>query len=111
MADTIASGAPAPSPHDYRFAGIGFQNWCPDDAPPVLVNPLATVHAKVAWCWGEMHQIDDLANVLCTSENDDLARIGNVLVHKAMGLIAMLEHLAEYTNPRNTTTEARKEQA
>lgn len=99
MADTLPTGAHAPRTLDFRFAGYGYQNWCPDEAPPLLVNQAATVHAKLAWCWGEMNQIDDLAQVMCTSANEDLARIGNLLVNKAMGLIAMLEHVAIATKP------------
>jgi len=82
---------------DYRFAGYGFQNWCSEGVPPVMVNPAATTHAKLAWCWGEMRQIDDLASVLCTSQHDELAIIGNILANKSMALIAMLEHMAAIT--------------
>ncbi len=82
---------------DYRFAGFGYQNWCVDGAPPVIVNPAATLHAKLAWCWGEMRMIDDLASLLCTSENVELSQVGNLLVHKAMAITAMLEHLADTT--------------
>lgn len=90
---------------DYRVAGYGFQNWCPEGAPPVVVNRAATLHAKLARCWGEVKQIDDLACVMCSSNDEDLARIGNLLVHKSIALIAMLEHVAETTNPgRNLTT-------
>lgn len=84
---------------DCRFAGYGFQNWFAYGEPPVVANPAATLHSKLSWCWGEMKQIDDLASVLCTSENEDLARIGNLLLHKAVPLIAMLEHVAENTAP------------
>ena len=89
---------------DHRFAGYGFQNWCPEGAPPVIVNRAATVHAKLAWCWGEVKQIDDLASVLCTNKDEELARIGNLLVHKSMALIAMLEHVAESTMPGRSWT-------
>ena len=97
MADTLASGAPAPSSLDYRFAGYGYQNWCHGVAPPVTVNPAAPLHAKLAWCWGEMHQIDELASVLCTSQHNELASVGNLLANKAIALIAMLEHMAAIT--------------
>jgi len=84
---------------DYRFAGYGFQNWCAEGVPPVIVNRAATVHAKLAWCWGEVKQIEDLASVLCTNKDEELARIGNLLVYKSMALIAMLEHVADTTMP------------
>lgn len=93
---------------DFRFAGYGYQNWRMDGAPPVVANPAATMHAKLAWCWGEMKQIDDLAIVMCTSENKHLASVGNMLVHKAMGLIAMLEHLAEATQPEGRNANSTK---
>ena len=81
----------------YRFAGYSFQNWGYEGAPPIVVNPAATTHAKLAWCWGEMTQIETMASVLCASENPDVASVGNFLVNKSVSLIAMLEHLADVT--------------
>ncbi len=99
MADENVRDGVSAEKLDYRFAGFGYQNWHIDGEPPVVLNRAATLHAKLAWCWGEVSQIDHMASVLCTSDHQELASIGNLLSHKALALTAMLEHLALTTKP------------
>lgn len=93
-------GAAAPDtlkPLDSRFAGYGFQNWSMNDEPPILVNPKARLHSKLAWCWGEANQIEELAFTLSTHADHQIRSIGNLLLSRVMPLQAMLDHLAENT--------------
>jgi len=91
-----AESQPAPD-LDFRFSGFGYQNWGIDGEPPIMVNPKASLHHKLAWCWGEVNQIDEFALTLCQHENETLQRVGNMLASRTISLTAMLEHLGETT--------------
>lgn len=96
--ENIGADTAKPTPSlDCRFAGFGFQNWEIKGDPPIMVNPHASLHSKLAWCWGEVHQIDDLASVLCTHESEALQQVGSLLYSRTISLIAMLDHLSETT--------------
>lgn len=96
--ENIAADKPELAPSlDYRFASFGYQNWEIEGPPPIMVNPAASLHSKLAWCWGEVNQIEDLASTLCTHENEVLANLGNLLINRVTPLVAMLEHLGEST--------------
>ena len=96
--ENIGVGTSDPTPPlDYRFAGFGYQNWEIKGNPPIMVNPRASLHSKLAWCWGEVQQLDDLASTLCTHENEALQQVGNLLYSRTISLIAMLDHLGETT--------------
>lgn len=89
------TSAPDASEPDYRIAGYGYQNWSLDGPPPILINTQARTHSKLAWCWGETRQLEDLAHTLCTHEDQALAHIGELLASRVMPLLSMLEHLSE----------------
>lgn len=60
-----------------------------------MVNTKASQHSKLAWCWGELNQLEDLAHTLCTHDDAAITRIGNLLASRVMPLLSMLEHLSE----------------
>lgn len=84
--------------HPYAdLAGYAFQNWDHETSPPVIINPEASLHAKLAWCWGEVCFIKSLGDVACQHNTDAMHGVGELLVAVSMPLEAMLRHLSEVT--------------
>jgi hypothetical protein len=81
------------------LSGFRRENWCAvDSAPPVVMNPEATLHACVAWAWGEVYEANQLLAaampVVPVSPQMQL----DTVVSRLMGAVAMLEALAEATS-------------
>ena len=76
-------------------AGLSYQNWRMDTHAPILINTNATIHSKLAWCWGELSVVNDALAVLNTSSNAELRSLGNFLSSRLIPLEAMLNHLGE----------------
>lgn len=101
MADSATPGtsAAAPSPElDYRFSGFCYQNWDMDGEPPIVVNPNASLHHKLAWLWGELSILVDAVNEMDTSENKQLRVFSNFITSRLMPMEAMLDHLGDITS-------------
>ena len=75
-------------------SGIRCTNWRNDGPPPLIVNPQADHHALLAWCWGEARQIEMLCRMHIEDTENTAADLADALLPGAMGLAALLEHLA-----------------
>ena len=82
--------------HDLAKAVSGFRctNWRHDGPPPLIVNPQADDQALLAWCWGEAHQITMLCRMHLEDTENTAADLADALLPGAIGLAALLEHLA-----------------
>ena len=99
MAHSASPGAPAPNttPPDYRFSGFSYQNWRMDGQPPLIVNPAASLHHKLAWLWGEVSILSDAVNEIATDDNKQLRVFANFVFSRLMPMEAMLDHLGDIT--------------
>ena len=75
-------------------SGIRCTNWRNDGPPPLIVNPQADHHALLAWCWGEARQIEMMCRMHLGDDDNTAADLADALLHGAVGLAALLEHLA-----------------
>jgi hypothetical protein len=101
MAQSAFPGVPAPdtTPElDYRFSGFCYQNWSMDGPPPIIVNPAASLHHKLAWLWGEVSLLSDAVHEIDTSDNKQLRRFANFITSRLMPIEAMLDHLGDTTS-------------
>lgn len=102
MAQSLAStgtSVPDTSPEpDYRFSGFGYRNWDMDGAPPIIVNPAASLHHKLAWLWGEVSVLRDVVDEVNTCESAQLRAFANFIASRLMPMEAMLDHLGEITS-------------
>lgn len=94
---TQSIGAPAPE-LDSRFSGFCYQNWGMDGEPPIIVNPNASLHNKLAWLWGEVSLLADAVNEIDASDNPQLRTFANFITSRLMPVEAMLDHLGETTS-------------
>lgn len=101
MAQSLSMGATASdtcAPQDYRFSGFSYQNWDMDGEPPILVNPKASLHHKLAWLWGETSCLNDVVTELSCSDNKELRIFANFVMSRLMPMEAMLDHLGDITS-------------
>ena len=75
-------------------SGYRYNNWRMDGPPPLIVNPQADDQALLAWCWGEAHQITMLCRMHLEDTENTAADLADALLPGAIGLAALLEHLA-----------------
>jgi len=76
-----------------------YTNWtsCPD-APPVVLNPKASLHACLAWCWGEIVEANQLAmQGQAAADGDSWDVLGNAIQSRLMIVEAMLHELCKRT--------------
>ena len=92
-----ATASDSLTPLDGRFSGFGYQNWDMDGEPPIMVNPKASLHHKLAWLWSEASCLTDLATEICCENNKELRTFANFILSRMMPMEAMLEHLGETT--------------
>ena len=75
-------------------SGFRCTNWRHDGPLPLIVNPQADHHALLAWCWGEVQQIELLCRLHAGDEDNTAADLVNAMLSNVMGLAGVLEHLA-----------------
>lgn len=78
-------------------------NWTPgaNPAPPVILNPQATIHAAIAWTWGEVAQLQQL----CDSEPGDIETAYRLIHARMPAITAMMERLGDRTRHMSETME------
>ena len=77
----------------------GADNWNMDEAPASIVNPDASLHRCIAWCWSEVDSLSRLAAGVVGVDSVLLSDAVNELLAKKLSVLAvMLECLAERTN-------------
>lgn len=92
-----ASASDTLAPQDYRFSGFSYQNWDMAGEPPIIVNPKASLHHKLAWLWGEVSNLNDILAEVDCNDNKELRTFANFVMSRLMPVEAMLNHLGETT--------------
>lgn len=101
MATSAPPGVPAPDTPpepDYRFSGFCYQNWSMNGPPPLIVNPAASLHHKLAWLWGEVSLLSDAVHEISCDDNKQLRIFANFITSRLMPMEAMLDHLGDITS-------------
>lgn len=105
LSESIGAAAPEISPStDYRFSGFCYQNWDMSGEPPIIVNPKASIHHKLAWAWGEVATLSDALNELDITDNKELRTFANFVASRLMPIEAMLNHLGAATYSQANAT-------
>lgn len=79
------------------MAGHCYRNWgAGNDNPPIILNPKASVHACIAWCWGEAAQAHELVMMARSNDTNNAAVLDSVLA-RLDGLERMLDYVGERT--------------
>lgn len=88
------------------LGGVTWMNWGADQAAPVVIlNERASVHACIAWAWGEAAQIRALAFAALDSEGEYNEDLLDIIGQRAASLAAVLERQAARTRHDATTGE------
>lgn len=101
MALSASPGVPTPTATpapDYRFSGFCYQNWSMDGPPPLIVNPAASLHHKLAWLWGEVSLLSDAVHEMNCEDDKSLRTFANFITSRLMPMEAMLDHLGDITS-------------
>jgi hypothetical protein len=87
-----------PATKQVNLAGWRYLNWsATDEDAPVIANPNASLHACIAWCWGEIAAAHELVASLINDEFVDAGPIFAELKDRVMGAEAMLDSLSDRT--------------
>jgi hypothetical protein len=84
------------------LSGLHYRNWerdtSPSDSPPVVLNPKASLHQCIAWCWGEISEAHHLA-IQGQTGGDDAAWVvlGAAIQSRLMLVERVLEALCHRT--------------
>ena len=101
MAQSVSPGVPAPDTPpepDSRCSGSSYQNWSMDGPPPLIVNPEASLHHKLAWLWGEISILSDAVHEINCDGDKQLSVFANFITSRLMPMEAMLDHLGDITS-------------
>lgn len=75
--------------------GLG-SNWDLEAGPVAILNPAATLHERIAYCWGLAAHLEAIANLSAASAEPAHSLQGLLLVHLEP-LLAVLENLGSET--------------
>jgi hypothetical protein len=71
-------------------------NWKHDAGPVAILNPDATLHERIAYCWGLAAHLEAIANLSEESQAPARSLHGLLLVH-LVPLLAVLDNLGTET--------------
>ena len=71
-------------------------NWLQDAGPVAILNPAATLHERIAYCWGLAMHLESIAN-LSESSNEPASSLHGLLLAHLLPLLAVLEGLGGET--------------
>lgn len=74
-------------------------NWHLDAAPVAVLNPDSSLHDRLAYCWGLASRLNEMTQFLGVHGDFELQRVSSLLVCHVSPLVAVLEVLAEATDP------------
>lgn len=80
-----------------RISGYHYRNWRSDGKPPIMVNPKASFHNKIAWVWGEISMLKELLlDISCNDEEN--SSLASYVANRLVSVEAMLDHLGDVTS-------------
>ncbi|MDO5289878.1 MAG: hypothetical protein Q4F13_09645 [Pseudomonadota bacterium] len=86
------------------LSGVHVQNWRTDcGPPPVVLNPDATVHACIAWAWGELYEVKHLAMVGLSADEADTPLLIEAIHSRINAAESVLRMLGELTRNDSRT--------
>lgn len=72
-------------------------NWRSDAGPVAILNPAATLHERIAYCWGLAAQLEAIANLSAASKEEPARSLHGLLLVHLESLLAVLENLGTET--------------
>lgn len=76
-------------------SGVRWRAFGADGEPPIIMNPKASPHALVSWCWSEADHALQLSIAGSVSGEDyELVKINEAIQNRLEGITAVLEALA-----------------
>lgn len=76
-------------------SGVRWRAFGADGEPPIIMNPKASPHALVSWCWAEADHALQLSIAGSVSGEDyELVKINEAIQNLLEGITAVLEALA-----------------
>lgn len=82
-------------------SGIRWRAWSGEGGPPIIMNPNASTHALISWCWGEADhalQMSIAGSMSC--EGYELAKLNDAIQGRLESIAAVLEALAIRTKDK-----------
>jgi hypothetical protein len=82
---------------------LSYTNWHFDEIqPPLVLNPEASQHSLVAWCWGEIEDLQTLFGLLLVVpqsglQNMEVGDLVSITYNRLRPVAAVLEHLGDVT--------------
>lgn len=70
--------AESDSTENVDVSGLRWRNWSGEGGPPVIMNPDATTHALISYCWAEASQALSLS-VAATMCQDELSALNDAV--------------------------------
>lgn len=72
-------------------------NWRSDAGPVAILNPAATLHESIAYCWGLAAHLEAIANLSAASKEEPMRSLHGLLLVHLEPLLAVLENLGSET--------------
>ena len=89
------------STENVDVSGIRWRLWNADGEPPIIMNPKASTHALISWCWGEADHALQMAVAGSVSGDDyEMAKMNDAIQGRLEAITAVLEALAFRTQPK-----------
>lgn len=80
------------------LSGVHVENWRTDvGAPPVILNPDATLHACIAWAWGELYEARRIALAGLTADKDQALGLMEAIGSRVNGAERVISLLGDLT--------------
>jgi hypothetical protein len=80
-----------------ELSGGLYQNWGEDGEPPIMVNPNASVHHKIAWAWGQVSLINSMLMDICADGGKERGALAGTIISHLTPVEGMLQHLGDST--------------
>lgn len=80
------------------ISGYCWQSWDMGDEPPLMVNPKASLHTKIAWMWGEITMLHDMLTEMSCNGDRETSSLAGHIANRLTPVQAMMEHLGDVTS-------------
>ena len=74
-------------------SGLRWRNWSGEGGPPVIMNPAASTHALIAYCWAEASQALEVS-IAATMYPDEHAALNDAIQSRLNAIVPILELLS-----------------
>ena len=78
------------------LSGWLWTNWNAEGAPPVVMNPSASTHALIAWCWGEAVVVKGLSmTAVGITDPAEFGDLNLAMRERLVGIVTVLNELGQ----------------